>query len=103
MRCPETKCEKRPLKKNRKLIDWPSQHGLARLVQRANVIQAMLKDPSLPAGLAGRLAGYECEAAGWRIVKRSNAQGLAGLEDKPGSGRPRTHPESERSDLIEPW
>jgi transposase len=60
----------------------------------------MLEDPHLPAGRAGRLAGYESEAAGWRIVKRFNAEGVAGLEDKPRSGRPRTHPESVRSGLV---
>ena len=72
----------------------------ARLVQRAKLIQAMLQDPSLPAGHAARLAGYESESAGWRIVKRFNDQGVAGLEDKPRSGRPRTHPESVHSALV---
>jgi len=72
----------------------------ARLVQRAKVIQAMLEDPSLPSGQAGRLVGYQSEAAGWRIVKHFNTQGLAGLEDEPRSGRPRTHPESVRSALV---
>lgn len=72
----------------------------ARIVQRAKVIRAMLIDPSLPAGQSARLAGYESEAAGWRIVKHFNAAGIAGLEDEPRSGRPRTHPEGVRSALV---
>ena len=72
----------------------------ARLVQRAKLIQAMLTNPRVPAGKAAILAGYESESAGWRIVKRFNALGVAGLEDEPRSGRPRTHPESVRSALV---
>jgi transposase len=72
----------------------------ARLVQRAKVIQAMVEDTQLPANRAGCLAGYESGAAGRRIVKRFNAEGLAGLEDAPRAGRPRTHAESVRSALV---
>jgi homeodomain-containing protein len=33
-------------------------------------------------------------------VKRFNAEGIAGLEDKPKAGRPLTHPQEVRSALI---
>lgn len=72
----------------------------ARRVQRAKIIQAMVENPKLPAAKAGRLEGYECDAPGRLWVKRFNAQGLAGLEDEPRSGRPRTHSEQVRSALI---
>lgn len=71
-----------------------------RRVQRAKLIQAMLDDPSLPAGEAGRLAGYQSIIPGPLWVKRFNARGLAGLEDEPRSGHPRTHDEKVRSALI---
>ena len=77
-----------------------SRTEAARRVQRARVIQAMLDDPRLPAGEAGRSAGYRSDAPGRALVKKFNAHGLAGLEDDPRSGRPPTHPESVRSALI---
>jgi transposase len=71
-----------------------------RRVQRAKIIQAMLDDPNLPAGEAGRLAGYRSIIPGPLWVKRFNAGGLAGLEDESRRGRPRTHDEKVRSALI---
>ncbi len=71
-----------------------------RRVQRAKIVQAMLDDPSLPAGEAGRLAGYQSIIPGPLLVKRFNARGLAGLEDAPRPGHPRTHDEEVRSALI---
>jgi transposase len=71
-----------------------------RRVQRAKIIQAMLDDPKLPAGKAGRLAGYQSDVPGLLWVKRYNACGLAGLEDEPRPGHPRTHSEDVRGALI---
>jgi len=71
-----------------------------RLVQRAKVIVAMLDDPKLHATQAGQLAGFSGRQSGVSWVKRFNAEGLTGLEDKPKAGRPPTHDQSVRSALI---
>jgi transposase len=71
-----------------------------RLVQRAQVIEAMLDDPRLTATHAGLKAGFRGRQSGINWVKRFNAEGLAGLEDKPKSGRPPTHDQQVRSELI---
>jgi transposase len=71
-----------------------------RLVQRATVIVAMLDNPKLHATLAGQQAGFKGNQSGVTWVKRFNAEGLAGLEDKPKAGRPPTHSQSVRSALI---
>jgi transposase len=71
-----------------------------RLVQRATVIVAMLDNPKLHATLAGKQAGFKGIQSGITWVKRFNAEGIAGLEDKPKAGRPPTHAQSVRSALI---
>jgi transposase len=71
-----------------------------RLVQRAKVIAAMLDDPKLPASHAGFRAGFSGRQSGISWVKRFNAEGLAGLEDKPKAGRPPTHDQTVRSELM---
>ena len=71
-----------------------------RRVQRAKIIQSMVEDAKLPASKAGHLAGYRSDVPGWEWVKRFNALGLAGLEDEPRPGHPRTHDETVRSALI---
>lgn len=71
-----------------------------RLVQRAQVIAAMLDDPKLHATQAGFRAGFSGGQSGIDWVKRFNEQGLAGLEDKPKSGRPPIHDQQVRSELI---
>ena len=71
-----------------------------RLVQRAKVIVAMLDDPELPASHAGFKAGFRGAQSGISWVRRFNEEGLAGLEDKPKAGRPPTHDQSVRSELI---
>jgi len=71
-----------------------------RLVQRASVIVAMLDNPKLHATLAGQQAGFKGIQSGINWVKRFNAEGIAGLEDKPKAGRPPTHAPSVRSALI---
>lgn len=72
----------------------------ARLVQRAKVIEVLLDHAELPAGKAGRFAGYRNEASGRKWVKQFNRQGLAGLDDAPRPGRPVTHDQRVHSALI---
>lgn len=71
-----------------------------RLVQRARIIVAMLDDPELSATEAGLRAGFS-NAIGATWVRRFNAEGVAGLQDKPRAGRPPTHSEAVRSALID--
>ena len=71
-----------------------------RLVQRAQVIAAMLDDPTLHASHAGLRAGFRGAQSGINWVKRFNEEGLVGLEDKPKAGRPPTHDQKVRSELI---
>ncbi|NBC01112.1 MAG: helix-turn-helix domain-containing protein [Bacteroidetes bacterium] len=76
-----------------------SQTAPIRLVQRARIIAGMLDAPELSATAAGIRAGLS-NAVGAKWVGRFNQEGLAGLEDRPRSGRPRTHSEAVRSELI---
>jgi len=69
-------------------------------VRRAQIIQFMADDAKMPAGKAGRLAGYRSDNPGWEWVKRFNARGLPGLEDEPRAGHPRVHDDAVRSALI---
>jgi transposase len=55
------------------------------------VIAALLEDPKLRATHAGLKAGFQSQQMGINWVKRFNQEGLAGLEDKPKSGRPPIH------------
>jgi transposase len=72
----------------------------ARLVQRAQVIQALVDAPSKSATKAAHELGYAGSAAGSKWVQRFNARGIAGLDDAARSGRPPTHTEAVRSQLI---
>jgi transposase len=72
-----------------------------RLVQRARLIASMLDDPTLHASDAGLRVGFRSNASGARWVRRFNREGIAGLEDKPRSGRPTTHSEEARSRVID--
>ena len=78
-----------------------SQTAPRRQVQRAQLILAMREDPDLDASRAGMQVGYRSNASGPFWVKRFNASGLAGLEDEPRTGRPVTHDETVRSQLID--
>lgn len=78
-----------------------SRKASHRLVQRAKVIVALLDDPQLHVTHAGRRVGFRGRQSGLTWVKRFNEQGLAGLEDKPKSGRPPTHDQTIRSALID--
>lgn len=72
-----------------------------RRVQRVRIIKAMLDDADLTASNAGLLAGFKSNAIGPMWVKRFNAEGLAGLEDRPRPGRVPIHPPEVRSALID--
>lgn len=71
-----------------------------RRVQRARIIKAMVDDPQLSASTAGLLAGFKSNAMGSMWVKRFNAEGLAGLEDRPRPGRTPVHSQEVRGALI---
>ena len=77
-----------------------SRKAAHRLVQRAKVIVVLLDDPKLHATQAGQRAGFSGRQSGVDWVKRFNAEGIAGLEDKPKAGRPPTHDQNVRSALI---
>lgn len=77
-----------------------SRTASARLVQRAKVIQALVDDPSKSATKAAQEIGYRGSTAGIKWVRRFNEQGIVGLEDEGRSGRPPTHTEAVRSQLI---
>jgi transposase len=70
------------------------------LVQRAQVIEALLDDATLTVSEAGCRVGFGSNASGPLWVKRFNEQGLAGLEDKPRAGAPVTHTQVVRSQVI---
>jgi transposase len=72
----------------------------AGLVKRAWVIQMMVEGPTLAPSQAGRKAGFTSDSSGIAWVKRFNAEGIAGLKDRERPGRPRTHSEEVRSQLI---
>jgi len=60
----------------------------------------MLDDLQLTAAEAGRHVGYCGDGSGIQWVRRFNEAGLEGLQDRPRSGRPRTHDETVRSKLV---
>jgi transposase len=72
-----------------------------RLVQRAQVIEAMLDDPRLPASRAGEKVGFKGAPMGIHWVKRFNENGIAGLMDAERSGRPPSHSQETRSALLD--
>jgi len=73
----------------------------ARLVQHAQVIEAMLKNPELSLKQAGFRAGYRSAPSGQKWVRRFNDGGLEALGDRPRSGRPPIHGEEARSKLLD--
>ncbi len=72
-----------------------------RLVQRAQVIAAMLDNPRLAASRAGEMAGFQGAPMGIEWVRRFNEKGIAGLMDGGRSGRPATHSQEIRSKLLD--
>jgi len=72
----------------------------ASLVKRATVIQLMVDDPALAPSKAGERAGFATASSGIMWVNRFNAEGVEGLKDRERPGKPRTHGEEVRSQLI---
>jgi transposase len=71
------------------------------VVRRARLIEYLLDHPEVAASRAGMRVGFGSNAAGSEWVKRFNAEGVAGLKNRAKSGRPVTHNESIRSEVID--
>jgi len=74
-----------------------SRTAQARLVQRARVLLAV-RDGEGPSAAARRLGVTRPTVYAW--VARFNEAGLAGLQDRPRSGRPSTYAADERAEVI---
>ena len=68
-----------------------------RLVERARIVLAALAGLTAPK-VAAQVGVGEATARRW--IKRFNAAGLAGLDDAPRSGRPRTYADDAQSRVI---
>jgi transposase len=73
----------------------------ADVVRRARLLEYLLDHPEIPASQAGQAVGFVGGGAGIEWVKRFNAEGVAGLENRPKAGRPVTHTEELRSQVID--
>ena len=76
-----------------------ARNAPAAVVQRARVIVYMLDHPGVSAKAAGQAAGFRW-TRGQYWVKRFNREGIAGLLDRPRSGRPRQYDETVRGEVI---
>ena len=72
-----------------------------RMVQRAQVIEAMLNDPGLAASRAGEQVGFRGPSQGIHWGRCFNENGMAGLKDAERPGRPITHTQEIRSALLD--
>jgi transposase len=70
------------------------------LVRRAKLIEYLLEHPEVPASQAGQQIGFGSNASGTEWVKRFNAEGVAGLYNRPKPGRAVIHDESVRSQVV---
>jgi transposase len=68
-----------------------------RLVERARIVLAALTGLTAPE-IAAQVGVSAATARQW--IRRSNAAGLAGLDDAPRSGRPRTYVDEAQSRVI---
>ena len=68
-----------------------------RLVERARIVLAALAGRSAPQ-VAAEVGVTAATARQW--IKRYNATGLAGLDDAPRAGRPRTYTEPDQSRVV---
>jgi len=71
------------------------------VVQRARLIEYVLKHPEVAASHAGIRVGFGSNASGTEWVKRFNEEGVAGLQNRPKPGRPVTHTEEVRSRVVD--
>jgi transposase len=74
-----------------------SRTGQARLVQRAQILLAIL-DGGSPSAVARRLGLTRPVVYAW--VGRFNAEGLDGLQDRPRCGRPRTYTPEQVAEVV---
>jgi len=74
-----------------------SRTAPARAVERAHIILLARRGTRVPA-IAKELALTELTVRTW--LKRFNTAGLAGLQDRPRSGRPVTYPPEQVSEVI---
>ena len=72
----------------------------AEVVRRARLLEYLLDHPDVPASHAGQAVGFAGGGAGSEWVKRFNAEGVAGLSNRPQSGRPITHTEEVHSQVL---
>lgn len=71
------------------------------LVRRAQLIEYLLDHPGASAARAGASVGFQNGETGTKWVKRFNAEGVAGLRNRPKAGRPAIHTEEVRSRVID--
>lgn len=70
------------------------------VVRRARLIEYLIEHPEVPASRAGMQVGFGSNAAGPQWVKRVNECGVAGLLNRPKSGRPAIHTEEVHGKVI---
>lgn len=70
------------------------------VVRRARLLEYLLDHPAVPASQAGQVVGFVGRGSGIEWVKRFNEKGIAGLSNRAKSGRPVTHTEALRSQVI---
>jgi transposase len=74
-----------------------SRTAAARQVERAKIIWLSSEGVRVPL-IAQRLHVHEQTVRAW--LKRFNAHGLAGLQDRPRPGKPPTYTSEERSEVV---
>src|SRR5262245_53484801 len=74
-----------------------SRTAPARLVERARIIQAAARGEK-PAAVAAAQGCSRPTVYAW--VRRFNAQGLTGLEERPRAGRPHTYTPEQRAEVV---
>lgn len=78
-----------------------ARQAAVELVKRARLIEYLLDHPEVPASRAGMRVGFGSNASGSEWVKRFNAEGVSGLYNRPKPGRPVTHTEEVRSQVLD--
>lgn len=71
------------------------------MVRRAQLLEYLLDHPDVPTSQASKAVGFVGAGSGIEWVKRFNAEGVAGLDNRPKSGRPVTHTEALRSQVLD--
>jgi transposase len=70
------------------------------LVKRARLIEYLLDHPEVAATRAAIRVGFGSIASGSEWVKRFNAEGVAGLHNRPKPGHPVIHTEEVRGQVV---